>query len=314
MRVKNTSKRSVPATRRLGDVVVDAVRGTMRIRAVPRTGASAAAHLAQWREYTKGMNWLWRYYAWRIKHEALEAERPPFWTSRDIWWAAHAGTLFSIGTEDGKVIYSMASRAGVSKSLDVLSTTVGALLYRGERYWQPIAPGPNGRVLTMSEGIPQWLQPSAPGDVGASDVFIPAGTSVAHGSLAVHNDRLGNIKTLKMHPSSFCHLAVTLRRPANKTQCRITAYINFPSSSTTALVVLAFIVQSFNISEVPTASSEQRLGVGPTATDRFLSYECPDYFAVTGDYVAVEVGRRGEVAEDTYGDFVYLAGIRILFS
>lgn len=47
---------------------------------------------------------------------------------------------------------------GVSKSLDALGTTIGALLVRGPDGWTILAPGPIGYVLTSNgpNAVPSW--------------------------------------------------------------------------------------------------------------------------------------------------------------
>lgn len=56
---------------------------------------------------------------------------------RDIMLAAMYGRAYTLVMPDGQEIWSMRARADVSSSLDVLGSTQGKMLVRGERYWEP---------------------------------------------------------------------------------------------------------------------------------------------------------------------------------
>lgn len=47
----------------------------------------------------------------------------------------------------------------VSEALDFVSTTPGAILYRGASTWVALAPGSNGDILTLVAGLPAWVTP-----------------------------------------------------------------------------------------------------------------------------------------------------------
>lgn len=51
------------------------------------------------------------------------------------------GNCLAVRLQDGKVYYHMITRAKVSESLDVLSQNVGAMLFRGDTFWQSLELG-----------------------------------------------------------------------------------------------------------------------------------------------------------------------------
>lgn len=82
---------------------------------------------------------------------------------RDYWTAMLYGRLaYWRDSETGKVVYPMAAREEVSRSLDTISQTPGAMLYRTNNLWAEVSPGALGDVLTSfgPGAAPQWLPSS----------------------------------------------------------------------------------------------------------------------------------------------------------
>jgi hypothetical protein len=83
--------------------------------------------------------------SWYGEHWAATRGTPLL--PRDLMIAFMYGRAITLIDQDGRTIYSMAARADVSKSLDVLGNTPGSKLIRGAQYWE---------VQTSFDTVPQW--------------------------------------------------------------------------------------------------------------------------------------------------------------
>ena len=104
------------------------------------------------------MNVCWKYTHPDVRAVYEEMSRGKLYTARDLWFAMMTGSVFAITTDDGRLIVPIYAVEKVSQSLDALGWSLGSLLVRGEHFWQPLSPGPNGTFL-MSLGpdqLPQW--------------------------------------------------------------------------------------------------------------------------------------------------------------
>lgn len=53
------------------------------------------------------------------------------------------------------------SARALQELLDAIGQIPGSILYRNNRYWEALPPGPEGWVLVMGEsGLPEWADPS----------------------------------------------------------------------------------------------------------------------------------------------------------
>lgn len=94
---------------------------------------------------------------------------------RDLWMRMAYGGTQTFLLSNGKRLYSMATRVNMSNLLDNLTDPVGALLTRGEDYWQGIAPSATaGYVLTHGGPgtLPYWA-PGGGGGGGSPDFAAP---------------------------------------------------------------------------------------------------------------------------------------------
>jgi len=83
--------------------------------------------------------------------------------AQDFLYIALFGRIGHMVRRDGKVVYSMAAMQDVSKTLDAIWQLKGGILVRGETWWEGLAPGVAGQVLTMlSADDMGWQTPSAP--------------------------------------------------------------------------------------------------------------------------------------------------------
>jgi hypothetical protein len=77
---------------------------------------------------------------------------------RDLMIAFMYGRAITLIDQNGKTIYSMAARADVSKSLDVLGNTPGDFLVRGPKFWEVMkAPPINPGVFLRQEAAAQTI-------------------------------------------------------------------------------------------------------------------------------------------------------------
>ena len=74
-------------------------------------------------------------------------------------------------------IAGLASVAGIQIALDTISSTQGAVLYRGASAWSALAPGTSGYVLTAAGAAanPSW---TAPASTGVTSVGMTVPTSI----------------------------------------------------------------------------------------------------------------------------------------
>lgn len=110
-------------------------------------------------------NILSKYLAAEQQIAAREAVKGTVLMPRDIMVMSLYGRLFQFKFPDGRKVSSMAARADVSDSIDVLAQTPGDLLVRGPQFWEPISAGAPGDVLT-SQGpglTPVWAPASGGG-------------------------------------------------------------------------------------------------------------------------------------------------------
>jgi hypothetical protein len=89
---------------------------------------------------------------------------------RDLAMMAAYGKLYELTFADGTVpVYYRMVAANAQLTLDQVTDTPGAMLYRSPAGWLEIPPGNNGDVLWMFGQVPQWLQAPADG----SDANVP---------------------------------------------------------------------------------------------------------------------------------------------
>ena len=112
-------------------------------------------------EWFRQANALTKYIAPDMQISAREATKNTPLYPRDILIALMAGTLFSLKLDDGRTLHSVATRNGVSESLDVFGVTQGQVLYRKADHWDVLPPGTEDQVLTTKgpDKDPVWQTP-----------------------------------------------------------------------------------------------------------------------------------------------------------
>jgi len=179
--------RAIPRSQRLpayaGRLVVDTVRGVMRVRKWPRKrGTPTSAAQLFWIDWFRQANLLAKYADAASMRAAIELTKGSRWYPRDILLMAMRGRLLWLTDTTGWKWYPMAAIQDLSDSLDILSQTVGKLLVRATDRWRAAVEGSPGDVLTQGPaGQPPSFQPSAgAGGVVQQDVvgtpIVPDGT------------------------------------------------------------------------------------------------------------------------------------------
>jgi len=134
-----------------GRMMVDVYRGQLRVRKWPRKrGRNLHPKTLAQMEWFRQANELAKYVAPQQQVLAREAAAGSPLLPRDLLIMAMAGRMFAIDFIDGRMLFPMAARAGISESLDVLSHEVGAVLVRAATYWEGLSPGLAGSVLTSA--------------------------------------------------------------------------------------------------------------------------------------------------------------------
>lgn len=146
-----------------GLMVVDATRGSLRIRAWPRkrSGTRDATN-TYWTDWLRAVTFLYRYQPAKTQASLARATAGTPWMPRDIFISAARGRAWAF-TAGGRTYYPMPYRVDVSRSLDALAQLEGQMLYRSSGLWAPIDPGSTpGQALTWvgPNDPPSWQTPS----------------------------------------------------------------------------------------------------------------------------------------------------------
>lgn len=161
--------RSIPSKRRgpsyRGRVMIDAVRGVLRVRKWPKKrGTPKAPNQLWWIDWFKQANLLAKYADAASQIRSKEMTKGSGLYPRDVLLMAMRGKLYTWIDQDGWRWYPMAARTDISESLDVLAQTVGSILVRAADLWKAPDAGNIGDVLTYRGVVdaPNW-QPSGGG-------------------------------------------------------------------------------------------------------------------------------------------------------
>jgi hypothetical protein len=144
-------------------------------------------------------------------------------------YALQAGSGISI-TPDGKLTSNPTISAEVQAILNQISSTHGAVLFRGATNWQALAPGTAGQVLaTNGAGAdPSWVNQSGGGgliiDMGASDAsYVTSGGAQASKANIIKPRRDMSVISLyarmfsKVNGATYTGIIATLSTPTGYT-------------------------------------------------------------------------------------------------
>lgn len=156
-----------------GVLMQDAVRGQLRVRVWPGPAKKRKTQQQKDLEYAfREANKTAKQWPPDQQVDYREAVAGTALLPRDLILMTIYGNALAIKMQDGKVLYSMVSRAKVSESLDILSQQPGSILARGETYWAEIPAGDEGQILVMGpDGLPSWATIASPGGPVFSEVL-----------------------------------------------------------------------------------------------------------------------------------------------
>ena len=160
-----------------GVVMVDTVRGSLRVRRWPKKKSAATLEKMRFNmDRFRQAQQLAKYAPDVLQISARDAVKGTPLYPRDIMTMAMYGRLYAFTTPEGKVIFSMATKKGVSDSLDAIGQTEGDILIRKADIWDVLAAGQPGQVLSYVGGTDQiaWTDIASGASFG---LFQGAGSS-----------------------------------------------------------------------------------------------------------------------------------------
>ena len=166
-----------------GRIMIDTVRGVLRVRKWPRKRPGPRTAIERfWSDWFTQANKLAKYADAMSQVRAIEMTKGSGMYPRDVLLKAMRGRLYAWTTPDGWKWYSMAAIGDISESLDVLAQTVGDVLVRAVDRWRPPPAGIAGDVLTNAgPGLPPgWAAAGAVTSNLACLVTLSAPQSIAH--------------------------------------------------------------------------------------------------------------------------------------
>lgn len=160
----------------------------------------------------------------------------------DALLAAMAGRLWAVGTDDGRTLYSMASRKDVSTNLDVLNQEPGRLLIRGPKFWVPFDWGEVDQYIASQgeDAAPIWKTLPAGGGGGAGVLRFGAPTAMStsetrYYGVGAEQSSESKVEFIAPRDMTAKNLAVRLsREPSNDGTITVTFRLN---GADTALTV-----------------------------------------------------------------------------
>ncbi len=169
---------SIPRNRRMPSlrnvVMIDTVRGVLRVRKWPKKrGTPRSALQRWWIDWFRQANILAKYVDGASQALAIAMTKGSGLYPRDVLLKAMRGRLYHFTDQDGNKWFPMAGIQDISDTLDMLAQTVGSVLVRAVDRWR--AAGPDvpaiGDALTYQGPTtpPIWTAPGA----GVSQQALP---------------------------------------------------------------------------------------------------------------------------------------------
>jgi hypothetical protein len=154
-----------------GSVMVDTVRGVLRVRSWPKKrGTPKSALQRWWNDWFRQANLMTKYADAASQRRAIQITAGSGMYPRDIMLSAMRGRLYSWVDQRGKKWHSMAAIQDISDSLDVLAQSVGSVLVRAVDRWRSPDPGDFNDVLTYKgELLPAVWQAVSGGGGGGQE-------------------------------------------------------------------------------------------------------------------------------------------------
>lgn len=149
-----------------GSLMVDTVRGSIRVRSWPKKRPGPRHPTNEWwTGWLKAATFLYRYQPAVVQGQLAAATKGTVWMPRDVFISAMRGRAWLLQDEQGRTYHPMAYVKDVSESLDAIGQFPGMMMMRGSELWQPIQPGTPGQLLTyVSDSDPAvWEDPPSIG-------------------------------------------------------------------------------------------------------------------------------------------------------
>ncbi len=161
---------SIPRSRRMPSlrnvVMIDTVRGVLRVRKWPKKrGTPRSALQRWWIDWFRQANLLAKYVDGASQARAIALTKGSGLYPRDVLLKAMRGRLYHFIDQDGNKWFPMAGIQDISDTLDMLAQTVGSVLVRATDRWRAPPAGTPGDVLTYQSAAdpPEWVTPTGGG-------------------------------------------------------------------------------------------------------------------------------------------------------
>lgn len=168
-------------------VMIDSVRGVLRVRKWPRKRGKPRSALQQfWVDWFTQANLLAKYADGMTQALAIKLTKGSGLYPRDIMLQAMRGRLYWWTDDTGQNWYPMAAILDVSKTLDLLAETVGSVLVRASDRWHAAVAGNPGDLLTQQPaGLPPKFSPlvAPPANINGALATKSANQSIANGTV-----------------------------------------------------------------------------------------------------------------------------------
>ncbi len=168
-----------------GRVMIDTVRGVIRVRRWPKKpGPPRSALQRWWMDWFTQANLLAKYADPMSQARAIQMTKDSGLYPRDVLLEAMRGRLYWWADETGWKWFPMAATQDVSNSLDTLYQTVGGVLVRAVDRWRAPVPGNLDDVLTLKgpDLVPEWAPAAGAGAAHHGALVTSLGNqSIANG-------------------------------------------------------------------------------------------------------------------------------------
>ncbi len=285
-------KRAARSESLSGKIMVDTVRGVLRVRKWPKKrGTPKSASQRWWNDWFRQANLLAKYVDAATMRKAIELTAGTGMYPRDIILKAMRGRLYIWQDQTGKVWHPMAAIQDISESLDVLAQGIGSVLFRASDRWRALDPGVASEVLTSAgpDALPTWEAPVAPG-AGLGCLL----TNTANWSIPGTTWTPLTWNTEAYDDAAFHDLITNTNRitmPVGATRVQFNTQVTWNNNATGVTRVVA-IAKNGSIGGFPGAPFATSYDMGGTAWVR-QPLPAPIMSVIAGDYFDVHVRHDG---------------------
>lgn len=149
-----------------GSLMIDVVRGQVRIRKWPRPRGNNRPEIQKWwSEWLRQAMLLMKFAPPREIQLWRDAIAGTPVKLSDIYLASMRGTLWVLEGPDGTQYWPEQAIEKVSQSLDLITAQPGGMIVRGNQQWQGIEPPAsiNEVLIASNDELPQWMSLAAAG-------------------------------------------------------------------------------------------------------------------------------------------------------